>query len=144
MMEDAGFSRCEFHNMTGGVVALHKGVKASRLLTNSPKSMKPVTPRAAHGDPGRGGTRDQRALALAPTARPAGDALSDCVFAVHCTAPPLDVYLQPGSGLRLMGIHEGPVTTSVRGSLTLPSWRAQRPPSTLINGRIELKGTVRP
>ena len=28
MMEDAGFSRCEFHNTTGGVVALHKGVKA--------------------------------------------------------------------------------------------------------------------
>lgn len=28
MMEDAGFSRCEFHNMTGGVVALHKGIKA--------------------------------------------------------------------------------------------------------------------
>ena len=28
MMEDAGFSRCEYHNMTGGVVALHRGVKA--------------------------------------------------------------------------------------------------------------------
>lgn len=28
MMEDAGFSRCEFHNMTGGIVALHRGVKA--------------------------------------------------------------------------------------------------------------------
>jgi demethylmenaquinone methyltransferase/2-methoxy-6-polyprenyl-1,4-benzoquinol methylase len=28
MMEDAGFSHCEYHNMTGGVVALHKGVKA--------------------------------------------------------------------------------------------------------------------
>ena len=28
MMEDAGFSDCEYHNMTGGVVALHKGVKA--------------------------------------------------------------------------------------------------------------------
>ncbi|MGK0441120.1 MAG: demethylmenaquinone methyltransferase/2-methoxy-6-polyprenyl-1,4-benzoquinol methylase [Pseudohongiellaceae bacterium] len=27
MMEDAGFARCEFHNMTGGVVALHKGIK---------------------------------------------------------------------------------------------------------------------
>ena len=27
MMEDAGFSRCEYHNMTGGVVALHKGIK---------------------------------------------------------------------------------------------------------------------
>jgi demethylmenaquinone methyltransferase/2-methoxy-6-polyprenyl-1,4-benzoquinol methylase len=28
MMEDAGFSSCEYHNMTGGVVALHKGIKA--------------------------------------------------------------------------------------------------------------------
>jgi demethylmenaquinone methyltransferase/2-methoxy-6-polyprenyl-1,4-benzoquinol methylase len=28
MMEDAGFVRCEYHNMTGGVVALHKGLKA--------------------------------------------------------------------------------------------------------------------
>ena len=27
MMQDAGFSECEFYNMTGGVVALHKGVK---------------------------------------------------------------------------------------------------------------------
>ncbi len=27
MMEDAGFSRCEFHNMTGGIVAVHRGVK---------------------------------------------------------------------------------------------------------------------
>ncbi len=28
MMEDAGFSRCEYHNMTGGIVAVHRGVKA--------------------------------------------------------------------------------------------------------------------
>ncbi len=28
MMEEAGFTRCEYHNMTGGVVAVHKGVKA--------------------------------------------------------------------------------------------------------------------
>lgn len=28
MMEDAGFNRVEFHDMTGGVVALHKGIKA--------------------------------------------------------------------------------------------------------------------
>jgi demethylmenaquinone methyltransferase/2-methoxy-6-polyprenyl-1,4-benzoquinol methylase len=27
MMKDAGFSRVDFHNMTGGVVALHKGIK---------------------------------------------------------------------------------------------------------------------
>lgn len=27
MMEDVGFSRCEFHNMTGGIVAVHRGIK---------------------------------------------------------------------------------------------------------------------
>jgi demethylmenaquinone methyltransferase / 2-methoxy-6-polyprenyl-1,4-benzoquinol methylase len=27
MMEDAGFANCSFHNMTGGIVALHKGIK---------------------------------------------------------------------------------------------------------------------
>ena len=28
MMEEAGFLRCEFFNLTGGIVALHKGLKA--------------------------------------------------------------------------------------------------------------------
>ena len=27
MMEDAGFSHCEYNNMTGGVVAVHRGIK---------------------------------------------------------------------------------------------------------------------
>lgn len=27
MMEQAGLARCEYHNMTGGVVAIHKGIK---------------------------------------------------------------------------------------------------------------------
>lgn len=27
MMEDAGLVRCQYHNMTGGIVALHKGIK---------------------------------------------------------------------------------------------------------------------
>lgn len=27
MMTDAGFARCEYHNMTGGIVAVHKGIK---------------------------------------------------------------------------------------------------------------------
>ena len=27
MMEKAGLARCEYHNMTGGIVAIHKGVK---------------------------------------------------------------------------------------------------------------------
>lgn len=28
MMEDAGFVDCKYHNMTGGIVAVHKGIKA--------------------------------------------------------------------------------------------------------------------
>ena len=28
MMEDAGLSMCEYHNLTGGIVALHTGIKA--------------------------------------------------------------------------------------------------------------------
>ena len=27
MMEKAGFTQCKYHNMTGGIVALHKGIK---------------------------------------------------------------------------------------------------------------------
>ncbi|MBL4761917.1 MAG: class I SAM-dependent methyltransferase, partial [Gammaproteobacteria bacterium] len=27
MMEAVGFARCEYHNLTGGVVALHRGFK---------------------------------------------------------------------------------------------------------------------
>ena len=28
MMENAGFVQCKYYNMTGGIVALHKGIKA--------------------------------------------------------------------------------------------------------------------
>jgi demethylmenaquinone methyltransferase/2-methoxy-6-polyprenyl-1,4-benzoquinol methylase len=28
MMEDAGFERCDYHNMTGGIVAVHRGFRA--------------------------------------------------------------------------------------------------------------------
>jgi demethylmenaquinone methyltransferase/2-methoxy-6-polyprenyl-1,4-benzoquinol methylase len=27
MMDEAGFTNTEYHNMTGGIVALHKGIK---------------------------------------------------------------------------------------------------------------------
>ena len=27
MMENAGFANTDYHNMTGGIVALHRGVK---------------------------------------------------------------------------------------------------------------------
>ena len=29
MMSEAGLSQCQYHNMTGGIVALHKGIKGS-------------------------------------------------------------------------------------------------------------------
>ncbi|MEE4278647.1 MAG: bifunctional demethylmenaquinone methyltransferase/2-methoxy-6-polyprenyl-1,4-benzoquinol methylase UbiE [Halieaceae bacterium] len=29
MMENAGFDRCDYHDMTGGIVAVHRGVKAA-------------------------------------------------------------------------------------------------------------------
>jgi demethylmenaquinone methyltransferase / 2-methoxy-6-polyprenyl-1,4-benzoquinol methylase len=29
LMEDAGFERCDYHNLTGGIVAVHRGFKAS-------------------------------------------------------------------------------------------------------------------
>jgi len=28
MMQQAGFINCEYHNLTGGIVALHRGFKA--------------------------------------------------------------------------------------------------------------------
>ena len=28
MMEEAGFVDCQYHNMTGGIVAVHRGIKA--------------------------------------------------------------------------------------------------------------------
>ena len=28
MMKDAGFMECRYHNMTGGIVAVHQGFKA--------------------------------------------------------------------------------------------------------------------
>jgi ubiquinone biosynthesis accessory factor UbiJ len=47
-----------------------------------------------------------RALELAPQSRVQLNELSDCVFALHCTAPPLDVYLRPGQDrIRLMGTY---------------------------------------
>ena len=29
MMEDAGFERCDYHNMTGGIVAVHRGFRSA-------------------------------------------------------------------------------------------------------------------
>lgn len=88
-----------------------------------------------------------QALELSSASREELDALADCVFALHCTAPPLDVYLQPGSGrIRLMGIYDGPVTTSVRGSASdfAELTTAEDPTAALINGALELSGDSAP
>ncbi len=88
-----------------------------------------------------------RALELAPGSRKELNRLADCVFALHCTSPPLDIYLQPGDGrIRLMGVYDGPVTTSVRGLASdfAELATAGDPAATLINGALELKGDSAP
>jgi ubiquinone biosynthesis protein UbiJ len=55
----------------------------------------------------------------------------------------MDVYLMPEDGqIRLWGIYDGPVTTSVRGSASdfAEVVTSKDPAATLINGRLELVG----
>ena len=88
-----------------------------------------------------------RALELAPQARDELEPLQDKVFALHCTAPTLNVYLQPVDGsLRLMGVYDGPVTTSVRGQASdfAELVTSKDPAATLINGQLELEGDSAP
>ena len=84
-----------------------------------------------------------RALELAPEAASELEPLEESVFALHCTAPAMDVYLMPEDGqIRLMGIYDGPVTTSVRGSASdfAEVVTSKDPAATLINGQLELEG----
>lgn len=84
-----------------------------------------------------------RALALAPGGASVLSGLQGQVFALHCTAPAVDVFLQPvADGIRLMGIYDGPVTTSIRGEAAdfAELATATDPAATLINGHLELRG----
>lgn len=88
-----------------------------------------------------------RALQFAPATRNELTALEDNVFALHCTSPELEVYLQPtGEELRLMGIYDGDVTTSVRGEASdfAELITSRDPAATLINGGLELQGDSAP
>ena len=88
-----------------------------------------------------------RALALAPRASAELAELEDCVFALECTSPALDIYLQPGRGsVRLMGIYDGPVTTRVRGAAAdfTELAASSDPAASLINGALELEGDSAP
>ena len=88
-----------------------------------------------------------RALALSPATRDALAQFEDCVFALHCTAPQLDVYLYPDArGIRLAGNHQGPITTSITGEAGDFSELAAStdPTATLINGGLALEGDSAP
>lgn len=88
-----------------------------------------------------------RALALSTGSRAALADLEDYVFALHCTAPQLDVYLHPGArGIRLTGAHVGPVTTSITGKASDFTELAisKDPTATLINGGLALSGDSAP
>lgn len=88
-----------------------------------------------------------RTLDLDPAGKRDLAALAGRVFALHCTAPPLDIYLRPdGDGIRLMGVYEGEVTTSVRGVASdfAELATASDPAAALINGDTEIGGDSAP
>ncbi len=88
-----------------------------------------------------------RALQLAPAGREQLAELEGQVFALHCSAPSVDVYLQPqAERVRLMGIYEGEVTTSVRGQASDFAELASSSDAaaTLINGNLEIGGDSAP
>jgi ubiquinone biosynthesis protein UbiJ len=88
-----------------------------------------------------------RALALSPHSASGLVLLEDCVFALHCTAPRFVIYLHPGAqGIRLTGVHHGPVTTSIKGEASEFAELATSadPTASLINGGLELEGDSAP
>jgi ubiquinone biosynthesis protein UbiJ len=88
-----------------------------------------------------------RAMALSTGSLAALAPLEECVFALHCTAPKIDIYLHPGvRGIRLTGAHVGPVTTSITGRAGDFTELATStdPTATLINGGLALAGDSAP
>ena len=84
-----------------------------------------------------------QALNFAPEGKAELAQLEGTVFALQCTSPALQVYLQPlQDSVRLIGVYDGPVTTRVRGAASdfteLAS--SKDPTATLINGELELEG----
>lgn len=88
-----------------------------------------------------------RALTHAPATRRDLAELEDSVFALHCSSPELEVYLQPtADGIRLMGIYDGDITTRVSGKAAdfADLVAATDPAATLINGGLALEGDSAP
>lgn len=88
-----------------------------------------------------------RALSLSTGGLEGLATLEDEVFAFHCTAPELDFYLHPGAdGIRLTGIHEGPVTTHVTGAASdfAELAHSDDAAATLVNGDLRMEGNSAP
>jgi ubiquinone biosynthesis protein UbiJ len=88
-----------------------------------------------------------RALEHAPATQSELATLDGSVFALHCSAPELEVFLQPtGEGLRLMGVYDGEVTTRISGRAAdfADLVTASDPAATLINGNLVLEGDSAP
>ncbi len=84
-----------------------------------------------------------RALALAPEGAQQLSLLSGHIFAIHCTAPELEVQIHIlEQGIRLTRFNEGEVTTTVTGSASDFTELAGSadPTATLINGGLALEG----
>lgn len=85
--------------------------------------------------------------ALALSAHSSRDlaAVADRVIALECTAPALTVYVSSSDEgqLRLRGVHEGAVSTRVRGTARdfTELAGAEDPAATLINGGLSLEGS---
>jgi ubiquinone biosynthesis protein UbiJ len=84
-------------------------------------------------------------LRLSPHSGPALAALAGRVVALECTDPPLSVYVSSDEDgcLRLQGVHEGPVNTTVRGGAGdfAALARSDDPAAALINGGLQLEGS---
>jgi ubiquinone biosynthesis protein UbiJ len=88
-----------------------------------------------------------RAISFSPNGGTEMAAFEDQVFALHCTSPEIDLYLQPTTtGVRLSSIYEGPATTRLRGEASdfTALAASQDPAATLINGGLELEGESAP
>ncbi|MFK7976476.1 MAG: SCP2 domain-containing protein [Halioglobus sp.] len=88
-----------------------------------------------------------RTLNLAPMALEQLKTQQGNVFALHCTAPAVNAFLHiTEQGIRLAGVHEGDVTTSITGKAAdfQALATSSDPTATLINGGLELEGDSAP
>jgi SAM-dependent methyltransferase len=108
MMEDAGFLPArvpQYDRRRRGRASRHQGLTCDSSISPTLKTAGLAALEQALN----------RALALAPAGQAELSQLAGQVFALHCTAPALDVYLQPTDELRLRGVYDGETTTSLRG-----------------------------